>query len=267
MNNQERSGAAGVGRKWGEMTAPELDRAASAGDVVLLPLGAVEQHGAHLPTDVDIRAALSVATEASRRRPYIIVAPPIWWGLSGAHRGFGGVLTLRHETLLRLLHDLCGSIVDAGFRKIALVVAHGSNRAPVQSFVGEFMQQRGVALLQVNYMPLAAATFQKIRLSPIGGEYHAGEAETALMLHLAPELVHLELAEAHYLDPLEAQGVSFTAKDLFQAGDAVLGWSLKESFPKGVIGDPTKATSETGEAIFEACVSRLCEIVDEYHAL
>jgi creatinine amidohydrolase len=249
------------------MTAPSLEAAAAAGDVVLLPVGAIEQHGPHLPTDVDIRGAFSAANEAAARRGYLIVAPPIWWGLSGAHRGFAGVLTLRTETFLNLLRDLCNSILDSGFRKLVLVVGHGSNRGPVQLVLSEIMQGRDERLLQVNYLPLAAGVFRSLRATPLGGDFHAGEAETALMLHLAPSLVNMELAEAHPLEPMHAQGVSFTARDLFDGGEAYVGWSIKERYPEGVVGDPTPATAETGQAMFEAIVARFCQLLDEYHEL
>lgn len=254
-------------RRWGEMSAPALEAAAAAGDVVLLPVGAVEQHGPHLPTDVDIRCALSVAEAAAARRAHLIVAPPVWWGLSDAHRGFAGVLTLRPETFLNLLRDLCDSILDSGFRKLALVVAHGSNRAVTQIVVSEMTQRRDARVLQVNYLPLAAKTFGQVRASPVGGDFHAGEAETSLLLHLAPELVDMSRAAPHPLDPMQATGVSFTARDLFATGDAAVGWSLKEAYPDGTVGDPTVATAATGAALFAASVQRLCEIVDEYHAL
>jgi creatinine amidohydrolase len=197
----------------------------------------------------------------------MIVAPPVWWGLSDAHRGFGGLLTLRPETYLNLLRDLCNSILDDGFRRLVLVVGHGSNRAVVQMIVSEMMKTRGARVLQVNYLPLAAKVFKEVRTTPLGGDFHAGEAETALMLHLAPTLVRMDLAEEHNLDPMQAHGVSFTGRDLFAPGDAAIGWSLKDRYPEGIVGDPTKATSETGAALFEASVGRFCEIVDEYHDL
>jgi creatinine amidohydrolase len=249
------------------MTAPSLDAAAQAGDVVLLPIGAVEQHGPHLPTDVDIRGPLAVAEEVAGRRDYLIVAPPVWWGLSGIHHGFGGTFTLRPETFLDLLRDLVNSILDSGFQKLVLVVGHGSNRAPAQTVAAEVMRTRAARIVQVNYLQLAAKAFGEIRATPVGGDFHAGEAETALMLYLAPSLVKMDLAAAAPLDPMHAHGVSFTQRDFLAAGDAYIGWSLKAGYPDGAVGDPTKATARTGEVLFNASVERMCEIVDEYHDL
>lgn len=257
----------GKPRLWGEMTAGELGEAAARGDVVLLPIGAVEQHGPHLPTDVDIRGAIETAHAASARRDYMIVAPPVWWGLSGAHKGFPGLLTVRVETFIMLLEDLCDSIVDDGFRKIVLVVGHGSNKPPIQMFVGQYMQRRGVPILQLNYLNLGAPKFQEIRRSGLGGDFHAGEAETALILHLAPHLVKMDRAVERYLEPKKHFGLSAGTPDIFKAGEAIIGFDLKQQFPEGVMGDATVAAAETGEAMFEQIVDRFCEIVDEYHEL
>jgi len=254
-------------RLWGEMTASELGEAARAGDVVLLPVGAVEQHGPHLPTDVDIRGAVDTAHAAAARRDYMIVAPPVWWGLSGAHKKFAGLLTLRMETFLNLLEDLCDSIVDDGFRKIVLVVGHGSNKPPIQMFVGQYMQKRGVPIVQLNYLNLGAPKFQEIRKSRVGGDFHAGEAETALILHLAPHLVKMDRAVTQYLDAREHFGLTAATQDIFKGGEAIIGFDLQAKFPEGVMGDPSVATAETGKAMFEQIVERFCEIVDEYHEL
>jgi creatinine amidohydrolase len=219
---------------WGELTAAELGECAANGDVVLLPIGAVEQHGP---------------------------------GLSGAHKGFPGLLTLRMETFLMLLEDLCDSMVDDGFKKIVLVVGHGSNKPPIQMFVAQYAQRRNVNLLQLNYLNLGSAAFQQLRKTEPGGDFHAGEAETALMLHLAPQLVKMDRAVARPVNAKEHFGLTSAPSDIFKAGEAVVGFDLKAKFPEGVMGDPLPATAETGKAMFEQSVAKLVEIVDEFHEL
>jgi creatinine amidohydrolase len=253
--------------RWGEMTAPELGDAAAAGDVVLLPIGAVEQHGPHLPTDVDIRGAIATAEAGAARMPFAIIAPPVWWGLSGAHKGFPGLLNVRVETFLGLLDDLCDSMVDDGFKKIVLVVGHGSNKGPVAMFVAQYQQRTGVSLLQLNYLNLCTAKFQELRKTDVGGDFHAGEAETALTLHLAPELVKMDRAVTRPVNAKEHFGLEAAPKDIFKAGEATIGFDLKKQFPEGVMGDAVPASADTGAAMFEQIVDRFCEIVTEYHAL
>lgn len=252
---------------WGDMTAPQIAAARDAGDVVLIPVGAVEQHGPHLPVDTDISGAYESAKEAGRRRSYVVLAPPVWWGLSAAHRKFPGYLSLRFQTFYSLLEDLCDCLVGQGFTKIVFVVGHASNKPIVQLLVSDYMDRHGVALLQVNYLNLAAPIFSKIRKSDVGGDAHAGELETAVQMHLRPGKIDVSDAPVHYIDPKRDFGLSTAPKDIFSAGESHIGWDLKDSFPEGVLGDPTVATAETGQLAFEEIIEKLCGILDEYHAL
>ena len=252
-------------RLWGEMTAPQLGAAAEAGDLVLLPIGAVEQHGAHLPVDTDIRLGIAVAEEVSRRFPAAIVAPPVWWGLSGYHTDFPGYFTLSTATFMALVKELCANLVDQGFRKVALVVGHGSNKPVVGVVVSEVMRELGVAIVQLNYLNLGAAAFRSARVSGPGGEFHAGELETALMLHHRPDLVDMERTVTRYVDPVEHLGLSAGVRDIFAGGDATIGIELARGFPVGVAGDARGATPELGAQVFAAIVERTLEILREYH--
>ena len=249
---------------WGEMSAPQLDALRQRGGVVLLPIGAVEQHGPHLPVDTDIDGAYQASLAIAHAGSDIVVAPPVWWGLSDAHRGFSGLLTLRPQTFAALLWDLCDSIVDQGFHRLVLVVAHGSNKPIVTLLVNQFMARRDVALLQLNYLDLGRAAFERVRRSQPGGELHAGELETALQLHLRGELVDLDCAPARPVDPAEQLGHSRAAPDIFSPGLVTVGYSLKRSFPEGVMGDPTVATAETGQLVWKAIVELGSELVAEY---
>jgi len=253
-------------RRWAELTAPELGESAARGDVVLLPVGAVEQHGAHLPVDTDIRLAVAAAEAVATRLGRAIVAPPVWWGLSDYHRGFPGFLTLRLETFVNLLRDLVGSMVDQGFRRIVLFVGHASNKPIAQAVVSETMHAHGVAIAQINVINQGAEAFAAVRRSETGGDFHAGELETALTMHLAPDLVHTDRAVSRPVDPVAHFGHSAGTRDMFSPGSAVLGFDLRRSFPEGVAGDATVATADTGRAVFTAIVDRAAAIVAEYHA-
>lgn len=255
-------------RLWAELTTPQIAAARDEeGTVVLVPVGAVEQHGPHLPVDTDICGAYETAREVSRRRPYALVAPPVWWGVSGAHRKFPGLLSLRVETLTHLLEDLCDSLVAQGFPRIALIVGHATNKPIVQTLVGQYMERHGVRLLQLNYINLAAERFAEIRRSPLGGDAHAGELETALQLHLRPGRVDLTDVPVHVLDPKRDFGLSAATRDIFRPGEATVGYDLAAAFPEGVMGDPSVATAETGRLAFEAIVEKACAILDEYRRL
>lgn len=254
-------------RLWSEMTSPEIEQAQEEGAIVLLPVGAIEQHGPHLPVDVDIHGAWETSKEVARRREYTLVAPPVWWGLSGTHRGFAGTMVLRPETFHALLQDICNSLIDQGFRKVALIVGHGSNKPMVSVLVNHFMETRGVRLLQLNYINFAGETFRKIRRSPVGGDAHAGELETSLQMYLRPGRIHPERAPVHLVEPKRDLGLSAAMQDIFQPGRASIGYDLKRAFPEGVMGDPTVATEETGKRAFDAIVDEICDVLDEYQQI
>ena len=235
--------------------------------MVLLPVGAVEQHGTHLPVDTDTNGALEAALEVSRRRDWAIVAPPVWWGLSGAHRGFHGTITLSSKTFYSLLWEICESITEQEF-KLALIVAHASNRPVVGMIVSELMEQKGVRILQLNYLGFSAKVFGEIRKSAVGGEAHAGELETSVQMHLRRHLVKMDPPPAvHYIDPKRDFGLSSASRDIFLQGQAIIGFDLKKQFPEGVIGDPTAADPETGRQAWEAIIDGLLGVLDEYHEL
>lgn len=257
----------GEPRIFQEMTSPELAAAIEAGDVVVIPVGSIEQHGPHLPVDTDIRLPVNTALAAARRRDFLIVAPPVSWGLSGNHTGFAGYLTLRPSTFMSLLHDLCTSLIDQGFRKIVMIVGHAGNKPAVSLVVNEVMHNTGVPVVWINTIGLGRETYQKLRASAPGGDWHAGELETALVMQDRPDLVKLEGTPGRYVNAKEHFGISTGPSDIFADGGASIGFDLARSFPDGVAGDPTVATAELGRAVFDAIVETVCAIADEYHDL
>lgn len=255
----------GEPRIFQEMTSPELAAAIDAGDVVVIPVGSIEQHGPHLPVDTDIRLPVNTALAAARQRDYLIVAPPVSWGLSGNHTGFAGYLTLRSSTFMALLHDLCTSLIDQGFRKIVMIVGHAGNKPAVSLVVNEVMQSTGVPIVWINNIGLGRETYQRLRASEPGGDWHAGELETALVLQDRPDLVKLEGSPGRYVNAKEHFGISAGPSDIFADGGASIGFDLAKSFPDGVAGDPTVASAELGRAVFDSIVEKVCSITDEYH--
>ncbi len=247
------------------MTSTALRDSGAAGDVVLLPVGSVEQHGSHLPVDTDINGPLEAALEVGRQREWAIVAPPVWWGLSGAHREFPGTIALRPFTFYQLLEDICDGILASKF-KLCLLVGHASNHPIVSTLVGEFASSGRGEILQLSYLGFAMSTFAEIRKSGIGGESHAGELETSVQMHLRPQLV-VDGAEkvAHYVDSARDYGHSAASPDISIRGPVNVGFDLAASFPDGVIGDPTVATAETGAACWDAVIDGVITVLDEFH--
>jgi creatinine amidohydrolase len=249
---------------WQELTNVELEQARDAGSLVLVPLGAVEQHGPHLPVDTDVSIAWALAREVARRLGSTVVAPPIWWGYSSSHMSFPSTISLRPQTLLALLEDVCGSIASHGFTKIAIVSSHATNRPFGQIVVREFAARHGLVILYMHYVDFCRKAFADGRVSAIGGEMHGGEFETALQLHLNSHLVRMERATTDMVDPKRHFGISSAGRDLVDLGNVALGYDIGKLFPTGVMGDATVATAELGAEIFETAVTGLAQALDEY---
>lgn len=250
-----------------ELTWVEARDKAHAGAVVLLPVGAFEQHGPHLPLDVDTHMAVSVAEEVAKRGDRILVAPEVTWGLSGSHLPFAGTISLSLETMRALLTDIVTSLAQNGFQKIALLVTHNSNRPLMSILTQELSRRCGQAILSLFCTDFAAETFQEIRRSEIGGELHAGELETAYELFLRPGLVQLDRAPVAPVEPKSVTGISKAVADMYKPGLAQIGFDLREAAPHGVMGDPTVATARTGSRVFEAMVQGICDTIQEFGTL
>lgn len=257
-------GAAGTA--WGGRTAGEIrDIGGEPGSVLVVPVGSIEQHGDHLPVATDtilVDAVASLGAERVAEDLPVLVTPTLWSGFSPHHLAFGGTLSLDFETMLHVVEDLADSALENGFDALLLLNGHGGNSSLVggaTSTVG--IEHPDVEVLGLNYFSLAASFIDDIRESDTGGMSHAGEFETSLMLHLRPELVQLDRAEAPYLDEPYDLGVS----DLMEGASLSVYRSFEAYTDSGAIGDPHLATSEKGAEIYDRLGDELADLLDEIH--
>jgi len=213
-------------------TWTEVDRAQRR--ALLLPLGSLEQHGLHLPLDTDTRIASAVAAAAARREG-VAVAPPVTFGASGEHAGFPGTLSIGTPALTELLVEL-GRDADRDWDALLLVNGHGGNLDAVAG-----------ALARLDAEGRRCGVFH---VGAASGDAHAGRTETALMLHLDPGAVRLDLAEAG-----EARPVGDLMDRLRRDG-------VRSVSPNGVLGDPRGATAEEGRALLEELIDRCVAALD-----
>ena len=216
------------------LTWPEVP---PAGPVLVVPVGSVEQHGPHLPLDTDIRVAAVIARRAVERCATapgadgaVVLAPALPYGASGEHEAFPGTISIGTAALERVLVEL-GRSASRWAARIALVNGHGGNLDALRA---------AVALLRSEGRD--AAWFPCV--FP-GGDAHAGETETSVLLAEDPEAVREDRVApgetapiGALLDRLRAEGVAAVA-------------------PTGVLGDPTTATAERGAALLDGAVDRL----------
>ncbi|NKQ53013.1 mycofactocin biosynthesis peptidyl-dipeptidase MftE [Amycolatopsis sp. K13G38] len=213
-----------------DLAWPELpDRA-----ILLIPLGAVEQHGPHLPCTVDTEIATALCARVARRRDDVVVAPPLPFGSSGEHAGFPGTLSIGQDATETVLVEL-GRSADA-FGGVLFVCGHGGNAVPLR---------RAVAKLRYEARNVRA-------WGPSGppDDTHAGRLETSVMLALRPEAVRLDRLE---------KGVTRPLPDLIEG---LRTGGVRAVSPNGVLGDPTGASAQEGERTLAVWENALLNAVE-----
>lgn len=251
------------GHRLGELTTVEAARAVNASPVVLVPAGAFEQHGPGLPLATDlIRADHVVERVAAELGGRAVIGPAVPVGVSPHHVAFAGTLTLSTSTFAAVIREYVDGFYRHGWRKVLVVTGHGGNNATLTAVGQDLLTTHPE--LQFAWTPLsalAAAVLSTMDVSEVHG--HAGEAETAQMWHIAPELVRRDrltagataLAE---LDPL----ARLSRRD----GHPSLTVRYDRISEIGVLGDPRTATATAGSSIVDAMVTRITDFVTEWLA-
>lgn len=254
-------------RRLAELRASDLTDRVGDRSILVLPIGAVEQHGPHLPfiTDLEIarRCAEAVVDRAGAELDLWLLEP-LAYTKSNEHAGTPGTVWLGPETLLRVLDDIGRSLATTPARKLALLNGHGGNSSLLNVACRELRLDHGLEtfLLHPSLPPDQGGTSPEVgeAASELGMGIHAGRAETSLMLHLRPDLVRMELAARNVPEHLDAN------RHVRFGGAVTFGWLASDfSAPgaEGVIGDPTGADETIGAALFELSVDRLTEAMAE----
>jgi len=246
------------------LTWQEIDRMPNKDKVVIIqPIGAVEQHGYHLPLIVDSAISQGVLGEALKLlSPSIPVyaLPTLYYGKSNEHDSFSGTISLSAVTLINLLTEVTKSIYQAGFRKLILMNSHGG-QPQIMEIVARDLHQ--------CYQDLAVFPFFTWRVPNITNELltekeqefgiHAGDAETSLMLALLPEQVKMNLAVEEYPRNLAPNSL------LSMEGKLPFAWLTKELSKSGVMGDATTATREKGDLILASLAEGWVKVIEDVY--
>jgi len=235
-----------------------------ANTVIVLPAGATEQHGPHLPCAVDTVFAAGVVGHALARLAASVPAyamAPVTYGKSEEHLHFPGTVTLSGETLLATMNEIGESVYRAGFRKLLIVNGHGGQPQVMEMAARELRLRHGDFIVVPSFtwrVPHVAGRYLSEREKKLA--MHAGHAETALMLALAPHTVRMDHAVTNY--PPE-----FPSKLLSPDGRPACAWTARDFGPSGVIGDPLPATAEQGQAILDSLADSWAQAITELHTL
>jgi creatinine amidohydrolase len=255
--------------RYEELTWPEMREAIAEQPVVLLPFGTVEDHGPHLPINTDNVILEAICLETARRAPgEMLVMPLVAYGLDEHHMDFPGTISIEMETLLAYVNEAASSVAYHGFSHVLIVNGHGSNAPIAELAARRVVLEAGIVCGAMSpnaaiNPALAEPTLSQMRRSGPGGIAHAGEYETAMMLHLRPDLVQMDKA-VWEMGQLKLEYFNWDYPE-----PSVLAWQdwwsrMSES---GVCGDATVATSEFGRVLFETTVENFVRFVREFRTI
>ncbi len=225
-----------------EMTWPEIEAGLLQTQTVILPVGATEEHGPHLPTITDTIQAMEVARAVAEARQ-VFLAPPIHYGVCRSTRRFPGTITVSHDALRAYARDLLLSFYESGFVRVLILTGHagGQHMAALEEASQMAVEERDLSVSLVSLFDLID---DKAVQTPHDG--HAGEIETSLMMVIRPHLVR-GTPEKHFPE----RPRFLVMKD------------VRHLMGNGIMGNPQPATPEKGEQFFQMAVSGVMGALDE----
>ncbi|MBM3557142.1 MAG: creatininase family protein [Alphaproteobacteria bacterium] len=242
--------------EWARLTAADLRALAAKDAVLILPVASMEQHGPHLPTAVDTILVGAIAKRAARiasPATPVVVAPTVWFGLAEHHMDFGGTFTVSFATFAAVLRDLVGSATRHGFRRILLLNGHGGNISAMDVMVTELTREFRIPVATATYWLLIPEALRATLEDQIT-VLHACEAETSMILALAPDLVAADRLG-------EAKGSRGEAAEELLASGIKRWRGFKELTATGVIGDARRASAAKGEKLLAASAEALAHLL------
>jgi creatinine amidohydrolase len=251
------------------LTWPEINEAVTAKKVVLLPVGSTEQHGHHLPLDVDNLLPRSVCLSAARLAPHeALVMPNVPYGYNEHALDFPGTVHIHYDHFIEFCLDVCKSVAYAGFDRIVVVNGHGSNEHLCEFIARRATLETDAMVASTMWTNLAAEEFETVRESGHGGAAHACELETSAYLYLDESKVQMDKAADHYGGAAGKEGSKFLHVDLTRGWGPmkVIRWTSTAT-PTGVSGAPTLATKEKGRAVVEGAATNLLAFIREFRSM
>ena len=228
-------------------TSPEVKEAIERGAIAVLAIGALEQHGAHLPLSTDTVMSQGVARRICEAIDGLLL-PPIAYGDAWNNEGFAGTLSLSPDTLRSIILDIGRGLQRARVRALVIINGHFGNREPIALAARMLKAEIGFPVMHLDYPGLERIAGEICDSRPAAPTfYHADEVETSIMLALAPDLVRMDKAAPEYPTFPEIFGMAPIGLDSFNRS--------------GVFGDPTFATAKKGDALIEAIVAESVRLI------
>ena len=255
--------------RWAELKTRDFAALDPARTVAVLPLGATEQHGPHLPLSVDtvlVDGVVNAALGHLAATDPVLVLPTQTVGLSTEHTAFAGTLHLSPQTLIQLWCDIGASVARAGVKKLLMFNAHGGNVGLMDVVARELRAQHGLIVYSSSWynLPIDAGVMGQFSADEHRFGIHAGDIETSMMLALSPNRVNMT----------EAQNFASTSQErakhyavLGNGKSAKLGWHMQDYNQQGAAGNASAATAAKGEALVDSAGEHLALLLKELVAL
>lgn len=251
-------------RYFAYLTSPAISIMPNKENVVIIqPMGAIEQHGAHLPLIVDAEISIRVLARSLEKLDPAIPAyalPPLYYGKSNEHSTFAGTITMRTQTMLAILTDIAESIYRAGFRKLAFMNSHGG-QPQILEIVARDLHEKYPDFMIFPLFTWRVPNVAKDLLTAQELEWgiHGGDAETSLMLALLPEQVDMTQAVTEYPYGLPEHSM------LSMEGANPFAWVTRDLSQSGVLGDARAATREKGAKILTSLVDGWTQLIEDIY--
>ena len=251
--------------RYAKLTWPEINDAVELGKVCVVPCGAVEQHGPHLPLDVDVLCSTEVALGAGKRAPAeTLVLPSVNYGYTGHVMDFPGTINNDFEHFIHHVLDITKSLAYHGFKKIILLNGHGSNMPNLDLVARRTNLETDAECILCAWWNLLTIDKEFLpgwRQSKFpGGCAHACELETSMYLYLDGDNVRKDKIKSGEIS-FNEEGSPFNYVDLFAQGPGtVVSWTSSYS-KSGVLGDAELATAEKGKEAYQEAVKQLVKLI------
>ena len=260
-------------RRWAHLKSPDFHTLDLARTIAVLPVAAIEQHGPHLPLNVDTALVEGVVAAAL---PHLAANLPVLFlptqavGFSPEHTAFAGTLTFKSETLIRLWTEIAESVAATGVKKLVLLNSHGGQVGLLDVVARDLRARLGMLVYGVNWfnLPLLDAAGVDVASQFSAHEHrfgiHAGDMETSMMLALQPELVDMGKAQNFHST---SQDRAEQFKLLGDGKSAKLAWQMQDYNRHGAVGNAAAATADKGRALLGAAGRSLAALLLEIDQL
>jgi len=249
-------------RFWSDLTSEEFSRLDRERLIAVLPVGATEQHGPHLPMSTDTATIDGMVRATLPHLPGdlpVLFLPTVAYGKSNEHSRYPGTLTVSATTLIALWKDIGACVAKAGVRKLVLYNSHGGQMSVMDIVARDLREEHGMMVVAANWYTLG---LPEGLFTAHEGKHgiHAGDLESSVMLHLAPNDVRPDQFR-NFRSMTEDLAAENQFLSITPSGK--LGWQMHDINPAGAAGDATRATAEKGAAVLDHVGRRFAELLQE----